>query len=172
MELLVCDLLLTLRTSLWQRGGCSSSTSGSSSNGESGPAPTFQLAGFQRDLSTLRKLAQCYRQAQHKVRSWVPSDQVPVGKSRQKLVNPDSRLIAMTAITQIGLWAPCRLLLRLPSKFPPTGVYLLHCTPRRWCGAPVPTPSCSIPEPLNKHIGFKIESIYEAATNPSTNNTS
>lgn len=67
VELLVCDLLLTLRTSLWQRGGCSSSTSGGSSNGESGPAPTFQLAGFQRDLSTLRKLAQCYRQAQHKV---------------------------------------------------------------------------------------------------------
>ncbi|KAM9843545.1 sterol regulatory element-binding protein 2 isoform 2-T2 [Aulostomus maculatus] len=59
MELLVCDLLLTLRTSLWQRGG--------SSNGEPGPAPGAQLAGFQRDLSALRKLTQCYRQAQHKV---------------------------------------------------------------------------------------------------------
>ncbi|KAM6966577.1 sterol regulatory element-binding protein 2 [Tautogolabrus adspersus] len=59
VELLVCDLLLTLRTSLWQRG--------SSSNGEPGPAPGSQLAGFQRDLSALRKLTQCYRQAQHKV---------------------------------------------------------------------------------------------------------
>ncbi|XP_041860840.1 sterol regulatory element-binding protein 2 [Melanotaenia boesemani] len=59
VELLVCDLLLTLRTSLWQRGG--------SSNGEPGPAPGSQLAGFQRDLSALRKLTQCYRQAQHKV---------------------------------------------------------------------------------------------------------
>ncbi|KAK2833807.1 hypothetical protein Q5P01_017696 [Channa striata] len=59
VELLVCDLLLTLRTSLWQRGG--------SSNGEPGPAPGSQLAGFQRDLSGLRKLTQCYRQAQHKV---------------------------------------------------------------------------------------------------------
>ncbi|XP_038836193.1 sterol regulatory element-binding protein 2-like isoform X3 [Salvelinus namaycush] len=59
VELLVCDLLLTLRTSLWQRG--------SSSNGESGPAPGSQLAGFQRDLSSLRRLGQCYRQAQHKV---------------------------------------------------------------------------------------------------------
>ncbi|RVE69168.1 hypothetical protein OJAV_G00075060 [Oryzias javanicus] len=59
VELLVCDLLLTLRTSLWQRGG--------SSNGEPGPAPGTQLSGFQRDLSALRKLTQCYRQAQHKV---------------------------------------------------------------------------------------------------------
>lgn len=59
VELLVCDLLLTLRTSLWQRAG--------SSNGEPGPAPGTQLSGFQRDLSALRKLTQCYRQAQHKV---------------------------------------------------------------------------------------------------------
>ncbi|XP_069005592.1 sterol regulatory element-binding protein 2 isoform X2 [Embiotoca jacksoni] len=59
VELLICDLLLTLRTSLWQRG--------SSSNGEPGLAPGSQLAGFQRDLSALRKLTQCYRQAQHKV---------------------------------------------------------------------------------------------------------
>uniref|UniRef100_A0A667X2H9 Sterol regulatory element-binding protein 2 n=1 Tax=Myripristis murdjan TaxID=586833 RepID=A0A667X2H9_9TELE len=59
VELLVCDLLLTLRTSLWQRG--------SGSNGEPGPAPGSQLAGFQRDLSALRRLGQCYRQAQHKV---------------------------------------------------------------------------------------------------------
>ncbi|KAM8844554.1 sterol regulatory element-binding protein 2 [Spinachia spinachia] len=59
VELLICDLLLTLRTSLWQRGA--------NSNGEPGPAPGSQLAGFQRDLSALRKLTQCYRQAQHKV---------------------------------------------------------------------------------------------------------
>uniref|UniRef100_A0A8C5DQL2 Sterol regulatory element-binding protein 2 n=1 Tax=Gouania willdenowi TaxID=441366 RepID=A0A8C5DQL2_GOUWI len=60
VELLVCDLMLTLRTSLWQRGG-------SSSNGEPSTGPGSQLTGFQRDLSTLRKLTQCYRQAQHKV---------------------------------------------------------------------------------------------------------
>ncbi|XP_063074757.1 sterol regulatory element-binding protein 2 [Engraulis encrasicolus] len=60
VELLVCDLLLTLRTNLWQRGS-------SGSNGESGPSLGSQLAGFQRDLSSLRKLGQCYRQAQHKV---------------------------------------------------------------------------------------------------------
>ncbi|XP_059420336.1 sterol regulatory element-binding protein 2-like isoform X3 [Carassius carassius] len=59
VELLVCDLLLTLRTSLWQRGG--------GSNGEPGPAPGSQLAGFQRDLSSLRKLGQVHRQAQHKL---------------------------------------------------------------------------------------------------------
>ncbi|KAJ3600476.1 hypothetical protein NHX12_031457 [Muraenolepis orangiensis] len=60
VELLVCDLLLTLRTSLWQRGG-------GGTNGEPGPAPASQLAGFQRDLSALRRLGQSYRQAQHKV---------------------------------------------------------------------------------------------------------
>lgn len=59
VELLVCDLLLTLRTSLWQRGG--------SSNGEPAPSPASMLPGFQKDLSALRKLTQCYRQAQHKV---------------------------------------------------------------------------------------------------------
>ncbi|KAK7939350.1 hypothetical protein WMY93_002676 [Mugilogobius chulae] len=59
VELLVCDLLLTLRTSLWQRGG--------SSNGEPAPGPASLLPGFQKDLSALRKLTQCYRQAQHKV---------------------------------------------------------------------------------------------------------
>uniref|UniRef100_A0A8C5B1C7 Sterol regulatory element-binding protein 2 n=1 Tax=Gadus morhua TaxID=8049 RepID=A0A8C5B1C7_GADMO len=60
VELLVCDLLLTLRTTLWQRGG-------GGTNGEPGPAPASQLAGFQRDLSALRRLGQSYRQAQHKV---------------------------------------------------------------------------------------------------------
>ncbi|KAJ8254324.1 hypothetical protein COCON_G00209360 [Conger conger] len=59
VELLVCDLLLTLRTSLWQRGG--------GANGEPGPVLSSQLAGFQRDLSSLRRIGQCYRQAQHKV---------------------------------------------------------------------------------------------------------
>ncbi|XP_077357698.1 sterol regulatory element-binding protein 2 [Festucalex cinctus] len=59
MELVVCDLLLTLRTSLWQQG--------SGTNGEPGPASASHLAGFQSDLSALRKLTQCYRQAQHKV---------------------------------------------------------------------------------------------------------
>ncbi|XP_071060216.1 sterol regulatory element-binding protein 2-like isoform X2 [Pseudochaenichthys georgianus] len=59
VELLICDLLLTLRTSVWQRGG--------TSNGEPGLAPGSQLSGFQKDLSALRKLTQCYRQAQHKV---------------------------------------------------------------------------------------------------------
>ncbi|KAG7460037.1 hypothetical protein MATL_G00216940 [Megalops atlanticus] len=59
VELLVCDLLLTLRTSLWQRGG--------GTNGEPGPVLSSQLAGFQRDLSSLRRLGQCYKQAQHKL---------------------------------------------------------------------------------------------------------
>ena len=67
VELLVCDLLLTLRTTLWQRGG--------GTNGEPGPAPASQLAGFQRDLSALRRLGLSYRQAQHKVGSPGPVNQ-------------------------------------------------------------------------------------------------
>ncbi|KAJ8363318.1 hypothetical protein SKAU_G00121490 [Synaphobranchus kaupii] len=59
VELLVCDLLLTLRTIVWQRGG--------GPIGGPGPAPGSQLAGFQTDLSSLRRLGQCYKQAQHKV---------------------------------------------------------------------------------------------------------
>ncbi|XP_026852166.1 sterol regulatory element-binding protein 2 isoform X1 [Electrophorus electricus] len=59
VQLLICDLLLTLRTSLWQRGN--------GSNAEPGPAPGSQLAGFQRDLSSLRKLGQGNPQIQHKV---------------------------------------------------------------------------------------------------------
>ncbi|KAJ8283809.1 hypothetical protein COCON_G00026590 [Conger conger] len=59
VELLVCDLLLTLRTILWQRGG--------GPIGEPGPASGAQLAGFQADLSSLRRLGLCHRQAQHKV---------------------------------------------------------------------------------------------------------
>ncbi|KAJ8263958.1 hypothetical protein GJAV_G00143520 [Gymnothorax javanicus] len=59
VELLVCDLLLTLRTTVWQRGG--------DLIGGPGPASGTQLAGFQADLSSLRRLGQCYRQAQHKV---------------------------------------------------------------------------------------------------------
>ncbi|KAJ8384121.1 hypothetical protein AAFF_G00208230 [Aldrovandia affinis] len=58
VELLVCDLLLTLRTIVWQRGG--------GPIGQPGPASSSQLAGFQTDLSSLRRLGQCFKQAQHK----------------------------------------------------------------------------------------------------------
>ncbi|KAI1886742.1 hypothetical protein AGOR_G00198940 [Albula goreensis] len=60
VELLACDLLLTLRTVLWQRGR-------GGTWGDPGPASSSQLAGFQTDLSSLRRLAQCYKQAQHKM---------------------------------------------------------------------------------------------------------
>lgn len=89
VELLVCDLLLTLRTSLWQRGS-------SSSNGEPGLAPGSQLAGFQRDLSTLRKLTQCYRQAQHKV-----AQEAPGGRS--VLSNVQTRMILNVTLSSTGV---------------------------------------------------------------------
>lgn len=85
VELLVCDLLLTLRTSIWQRGG--------SSNGEPGPAPGSQLAGFQRDLSALRKVTQCYRQAQHKVHTQLWSQHI-WGQSQGACVGYDGEQLA------------------------------------------------------------------------------
>lgn len=59
VELLVCDFLLGLRTMVWQRGCVP--------GGGPGPVSSYQLAGFQRDLSSMRRLGQCCKQAQGKV---------------------------------------------------------------------------------------------------------
>ncbi|MFT7803994.1 sterol regulatory element-binding protein 2-like [Arapaima gigas] len=58
VELLACDSLLTLRTIVWERNG---------PQGETGWVPCSQLAGFQRDLSSLRRLSQSYKTAQDKL---------------------------------------------------------------------------------------------------------
>ncbi|KAM9325587.1 sterol regulatory element-binding protein 2 [Gastrophryne carolinensis] len=62
VQLLVCDLLLSIRTSLWQKQSCSSASSG-----EAIYASKSLLAGFQRDLSSLRRLAFAFRPAQCKL---------------------------------------------------------------------------------------------------------
>ncbi|XP_072568129.1 sterol regulatory element-binding protein 2-like [Paramormyrops kingsleyae] len=59
VELLVCDFLLTLRTMVWQRGCIP--------GGDPGPVSSYQLAGFQRDLSSMRRLGQYCKQAQGKL---------------------------------------------------------------------------------------------------------
>ncbi|XP_075689723.1 sterol regulatory element-binding protein 2 isoform X2 [Rhinoderma darwinii] len=61
-QLLICDLLLSVRTSLWQKQACSTQASG-----EAIHASTSVLTGFQRDLISLRRLALTFKPAQCKL---------------------------------------------------------------------------------------------------------
>ncbi|XP_068955512.1 sterol regulatory element-binding protein 2 isoform X2 [Petaurus breviceps papuanus] len=62
VQLLTCDLLLSLRTALWQKQAGSSPALG-----ETCHASAPELAGFQRDLGSLRRLAHSFRPAYRKV---------------------------------------------------------------------------------------------------------
>ncbi|XP_054181847.1 sterol regulatory element-binding protein 2 isoform X1 [Homo sapiens] len=62
VQLLTCDLLLSLRTALWQK-----QASASQAVGETYHASGAELAGFQRDLGSLRRLAHSFRPAYRKV---------------------------------------------------------------------------------------------------------
>uniref|UniRef100_UPI0037E84E96 sterol regulatory element-binding protein 1 n=1 Tax=Semicossyphus pulcher TaxID=241346 RepID=UPI0037E84E96 len=73
IQLLLCDLLLVMRTNVWrlqQQQGAG--PAGSGSVGTSGPAGLHQasppeLQGFQQDLSSLRKLAHSFRPAMRRL---------------------------------------------------------------------------------------------------------
>lgn len=62
IQLLACDLLLSLRTSLWQK-----QANARQALGEMYHASAPELTGFQRDLGSLRKLAHTFRPAYRKV---------------------------------------------------------------------------------------------------------
>ncbi|XP_061495289.1 sterol regulatory element-binding protein 2 [Rhineura floridana] len=62
IQLLACDLLLSLRTTLWQK-----QMNSSQALGETYHASASELTGFQRDLGSLRKLAHSFRPAYRKV---------------------------------------------------------------------------------------------------------
>ncbi|XP_055993520.1 sterol regulatory element-binding protein 2 isoform X1 [Sorex fumeus] len=62
VQLLTCDLLLSLRTALWQK-----QAGASQALGDTHHASGTQLAGFQRDLGSLRRLAHNFRPAYRKV---------------------------------------------------------------------------------------------------------
>uniref|UniRef100_A0A8C0JLE8 Sterol regulatory element-binding protein 2 n=1 Tax=Canis lupus dingo TaxID=286419 RepID=A0A8C0JLE8_CANLU len=62
VQLLTCDLLLSLRTALWQK-----QAGASQALGETYHASGAELAGFQRDLGSLRRLAHGFRPAYRKV---------------------------------------------------------------------------------------------------------
>lgn len=62
VQLFACDLLLSIRTFIWQKQiNCSQSL------GEPYQASSAELAGFQRDLSNLRKLGHTFKAAQRKI---------------------------------------------------------------------------------------------------------
>ncbi|XP_072225157.1 sterol regulatory element-binding protein 1 isoform X2 [Leuresthes tenuis] len=68
VELLVCDLLLVMRTNVWRVQQQGTSPTGTGSVGTSSTVGLHQasppeLQGFQQDLSSLRKLAQNFRPA-------------------------------------------------------------------------------------------------------------
>ncbi|XP_007435746.1 sterol regulatory element-binding protein 2 [Python bivittatus] len=62
IQLLACDLLLSLRTTLWQK-----QTNSNLALGDTHHASASELTGFQRDLGSLRKLANSFRLAYRKV---------------------------------------------------------------------------------------------------------
>ncbi|XP_064135464.1 sterol regulatory element-binding protein 1 isoform X7 [Loxodonta africana] len=68
MQLLLCDLLLVARTSLWQQQQPPAPAQASPGTGSGGPqASALELRGFQQDLSSLRRLAQSFRPAMRRV---------------------------------------------------------------------------------------------------------
>ncbi|XP_028267386.1 sterol regulatory element-binding protein 1 isoform X2 [Parambassis ranga] len=72
VQLLLCDLLLIMRTNVWRLQQQGASAAGAGSAGTSGPAGVHQasppeLQGFQQDLSSLRKLAHTFRPAMRRL---------------------------------------------------------------------------------------------------------
>ncbi|XP_015242997.1 PREDICTED: sterol regulatory element-binding protein 1 [Cyprinodon variegatus] len=72
VELLVCDLLLVLRTNIWRLQQQGSSPTGSGLASSTGPVGLHQasppeLQGFQQDLCSLRKLAHSFRPAMRRL---------------------------------------------------------------------------------------------------------
>ncbi|XP_058139320.1 sterol regulatory element-binding protein 1 isoform X2 [Dasypus novemcinctus] len=65
VQLLLCDLLLVLRTSLWQRQQPPAQAAPGAGGGPR--ASALELRGFQQDLSGLRRLAQSFRPAMRRV---------------------------------------------------------------------------------------------------------
>lgn len=62
VQLLICDILLSIRTTLWQKQANSSQAVG-----EAYQASSLELKGFQQDLSSLRKLGQTFKPAHRKM---------------------------------------------------------------------------------------------------------
>lgn len=72
MQLLLCDLLLVVRTSLWRQQQPPTSAQVAQGAGSGPQASALELRGFQRDLSGLRCLAQSFRPAMRRVSACGP----------------------------------------------------------------------------------------------------
>lgn len=88
MQLLLCDLLLVARTSLWLRQQPSAPAQASQGPGSGAQASALELRGFQRDLSGLRRLAQSFPPAMRRVSAHGPSPHSWCGETGPGL-NPD-----------------------------------------------------------------------------------
>ncbi|XP_059809739.1 sterol regulatory element-binding protein 2 [Hypanus sabinus] len=62
IQLLICDILLSIRTTLWQK-----QTNSGQAVGETYQASSLELKGFQQDLISLRKLGQTFKPAHRKM---------------------------------------------------------------------------------------------------------
>ncbi|XP_056144777.1 sterol regulatory element-binding protein 1 [Lampris incognitus] len=72
VQLLLCDLLLVIRTNVWRLQQQGTGPGGSGAAGSSSPSGVHQasppeLQGFQQDLSSLRKLAHSFRPAMRRL---------------------------------------------------------------------------------------------------------
>ncbi|XP_048222117.1 sterol regulatory element-binding protein 1 isoform X1 [Perognathus longimembris pacificus] len=67
MQLFLCDLLLVVRTSLWRQQQPLASPQAAPGTSSGPQASALELRGFQRDLSSLRRLAQNFRPAMRRV---------------------------------------------------------------------------------------------------------
>lgn len=98
VQLLTCDLLLSLRTALWQK-----QAGASQALGETYHASGAELAGFQRDLGSLRRLAHSFRPAYRKVRPSLLPGRVDRGARTQ----PNSGVGSWSRLTcQVLGWVP------------------------------------------------------------------
>lgn len=106
IQLLISDLLLSLRTALWQK-----QAGASQALGEIYHASGAELAGFQRDLGSLRRLAHSFCPAYHKV-----SPSCLVGEGRlgpqgpSTSVGSGSRSLGVIQLP-VRHWLRCRVLL-------------------------------------------------------------
>ena len=98
VQLLTCDLLLSLRTALWQK-----QAGASQALGETYHASGAELAGFQRDLGSLRRLAHSFRLAYRKVRPILLLGRV----DRDVRTEPSSGVESWSRLTGQALgWVP------------------------------------------------------------------
>ncbi|PNJ08276.1 SREBF1 isoform 22, partial [Pongo abelii] len=83
VQLFLCDLLLVVRTSLWRQQQPPAPAPAAQGTSSRPHASALELRGFQRDLSSLRRLAQSFRPAMRRAR-WRSWSRGPRGGSTRR----------------------------------------------------------------------------------------